>query len=295
MRLSRVIAGLVLAVVPIAVATSVHANNSAERAEVARIRAHFDSVLVELNARDVSALSREQRHNRAWLVTTLGAYRDRGVFPRNYDFPDRAMPYFVDRKTGTLCAVAHLLESTGRRDIVNRVAATNNNVWVADLAGDAALARWLDANGLTLAEAARIQVPYVEPVSRAEEARNVAFIVAAPAALGVATVTSIWNAFGHRRAVSWSGVASGAVTATTGFWLMSASGAPGAAVKAGMVTAAIGGLSLIASTQSIVRRHEIANAAREEERKRAVAATFAPLVGTAQSRPTVGASLSLKF
>jgi hypothetical protein len=300
MRLSRVIAGLVLAVASVAVATSVHATNIAERAEVARIRAHFDSVLVELEARDVSTLSREQRGNRARLVMTLADYRDRGVFPRNYDFPDRAMPYFVDRKTGTLCAVAHLLESTGRRDIVNRVAATNNNVWVADLAGDAALARWLEANGLTLAEAARIQVPYVEPMSRAEQARNVAFIVAAPTALGVAAVTSVWNSLGnadgHRRAVSWSGAASGAVAATAGLWLATRSDAPGVATKVGGVTAAVGALSLLVSAQSIARHHEIASAEREAERKRAVAeATFAPLVGTAQSRPTVGATLSLRF
>src|SRR5688572_19319569 len=102
-------------------------------AEVARIRAHFDSVLVELAARDLSTLTVAQRANRSGLVTTLVAYRERGVFPHNYDFPGEAVPYFVDRKTGTLCAVAHLLASTGRRDIVDRVARADNNVWVPSL------------------------------------------------------------------------------------------------------------------------------------------------------------------
>ena len=77
------------------------------------------------------------------LIATLDAYRDRGLFPRNYDFPGQLMPYFFDRKTGVLCAVAHLLESTGRRDIVDRVAQMNNDVWVAELAPDSAFGTWL--------------------------------------------------------------------------------------------------------------------------------------------------------
>src|SRR5258705_452973 len=55
--------------------------------EVGRVRAHFDSVLSELGARDVSALTDAQRARRAELVTALRVYRDRGVFPNNYDFP----------------------------------------------------------------------------------------------------------------------------------------------------------------------------------------------------------------
>ena len=132
---------------------------SAER-ETARIRAHFDSVLAELGERSVGGLTSEQRARRATVIAMLRAYRDRGAFPRNYDFPGEATPYFVDRETGVLCAVAHLLESTGRRDIVDRVAAANNNVWVGELAEDAELEGWLREHGLTLEEAARIQVPY---------------------------------------------------------------------------------------------------------------------------------------
>ena len=135
---------------------------SGRAAEVARIRAHFDSVLTELPARELTALTPAKRGRRVAALTTLRAYRTRGDFPHNYDFPGQAVPYFVDRGTGTLCAVAHLLATSGRRDIVDRVARTDNNVWVAALAGDTAFTHWLDANGLTLAEAARIQVPYME-------------------------------------------------------------------------------------------------------------------------------------
>src|SRR5215207_3379955 len=147
MRASGLIAVLAFVAAPLGLAPSVHAGGPAER-EVSRIRAHFDSVLTELAHRDVATLSASQRGNRARLMTTLAAYRDRGVFPHNYDFADRAVPYFIDRKTGTRCAVAHLLESTGRRDVVDRVARMNNNVWVAELASDTALASWLDANGI---------------------------------------------------------------------------------------------------------------------------------------------------
>jgi hypothetical protein len=161
-----VVSALAAALAVLAAASPATPRTGAERAEVQRIRVHFDSVLAELPGRDLSGLTPVQRRKRAVLVTTLQAYRDRGVFPHNYDFPGRAVPYFVDRRTGTLCAVAHLLESTGRRDIVDRVARSDNNVWVPQLARDTAFTAWLDANGLTLAEAARIQVPYVAPAPR---------------------------------------------------------------------------------------------------------------------------------
>src|SRR5213075_961843 len=108
-----------------------------------------------------------QLARRAAAISTLRGYRNRGVFPHNYDFPGQAVPYFVDRKTGTLCAVAHLLASTGHRDIVDRVSKTDNNILVPQLAGDSAFSAWLSDNGLTLEEAAHIQVPYAQPTSSA--------------------------------------------------------------------------------------------------------------------------------
>lgn len=104
---------------------------------------------------------------------------------RPYVFPGRAVPYFVDRKTGVLCAVAHLLESTGRRDVVDRVAALDNNIWVAQLAGDTAFRRWLDTHSLTSTEAARIQVPYQE------RAAFNPYTVSSVAVLGLSIGTSV--------------------------------------------------------------------------------------------------------
>jgi hypothetical protein len=70
-------------------------------------------VLRELPGREPAALGSAPRARRRALLDTLRAYRDRGDFPHNYDFPGRAVPYFVDRGTSTLCAVAYLLAASG--------------------------------------------------------------------------------------------------------------------------------------------------------------------------------------
>src|SRR5512140_2947998 len=117
MRLNRSVVAAALAVASLVLVAgkgrATPASLDRDATEVHRIRVHFDSVLAGLGRRDLSGLSTEQRSRRASLMTTLRAYQARGVFPHNYDFPGRATPYFVDRKTGTLCAVAHLLASTG--------------------------------------------------------------------------------------------------------------------------------------------------------------------------------------
>ena len=255
-----------------------HGATDGEPAQVARIRAHFDSVLVELAARDVGALTPAQLERRAALVSALAAYRDRGLFPKNYDFPGQAVPYFVDPHTGVLCAVAHLLESTGRRDIVDRVSRGDNNVWVPQLANDTAFTGWLSAQGITLAEAARIQVPYVQPTSKAEEARNVAFISVAPFAIGGAAITSLMNALGnadgHRTRVSKIGLVSGVVTTAMGVALV---GKSGIAPAVGASAIAVGGTSIALSTRSI-RRNAAIVSAREAAREREVAAAVQPTV-----------------
>jgi len=130
-----------------------------ERREVRRLRSHFDSVLLELEAADVSALSRAQQARRARHIVALRAYRDYAVFPRNEGGSSYAIPYFVDR-LGTHCAMAHLIARSGRADIVSRIAAERNNAFIRELADDTALVAWLDREGLTRTEAARIQPSY---------------------------------------------------------------------------------------------------------------------------------------
>ena len=272
-------------------------SSSGRAVEVGRIRVHFDSVLAELEGRDVAALGAAQRANRNTLLARLRAYRDRGVFPHNYDFPGEAVPYFVDRETGTLCAVAHLLASSGRRDIVDRVARADNNVRVAQLAGDTAFATWLDANGLTLSEAARIQVPYAGPapspvVSSPSRSRVAA---ALPVALGASALAGAWNAFanadGHSRVANAIGFGSGLAAMGLGASQMGRQNVPQAT---SLTTAAVGGLSVALSARSLHRHRMIAAAEREAARRSRVSdATIAPIIPVGGS--AAGVSVSFRF
>ena len=69
------------------------------------------------------------------------------------------MPFFRDGY-GALCAMAYLIERSGRRDLADRVALTRNNAFIAELANDPELRVWLDSVGLSVTEAARIQPTY---------------------------------------------------------------------------------------------------------------------------------------
>jgi hypothetical protein len=269
------------------------ASDTPEHREVVRIQAHFDSVLSELASSTVSR-DAETSARRAALVRTLRAYRDAGVFPHNYDFPGQAVPYFVDRGTGTLCAVAHLLANTGRRDIVDRVARTNNNVWVAELAGDTAFTRWLDVNGISLAEAARIQVPYMETPTGAQVARQNAFMILAPAALGTATVTAMMNAMGnadgHSRTTRILGISAGALSVAAGSLVVAKVDDDRQKIGAGAI--AMGGLSIALASRATHRHRAIVSQQREVERSRSVQASLSPMIGAGGSG---GISLAIRY
>lgn len=128
-------------------------------AEVRRLRAHFDSVDSELRGRNVSRLTSSQLAQRERLIAWLVEYRNAGVFPVNDRFPGRMVPFFRDSK-GTLCAMAYLIDRSGRRDLVDRIAQTQNNAFIPDLASDPQLGAWLQGVGITVSEAARIQPSY---------------------------------------------------------------------------------------------------------------------------------------
>jgi hypothetical protein len=131
--------------------------------EVARLQAHFDSVDAELRHAGGPQLTSSQRMARATLIGWLQQYRDAGEFPQNKQFANRAMPFFRDDH-GALCAMAYLIDRSGRRDLVDRIAMTRNNAFIAELADDPALHAWLGSVGLSVNEAARIQPTYTPMV-----------------------------------------------------------------------------------------------------------------------------------
>jgi hypothetical protein len=294
--LSAIVVGVILAgrTRGEAEATAVDRHAVGHAYEVRRIRMHFDSVLSELRTRDVSTLSSEQAQRRSALVTVLEKYRNRGLFPHNRDFPGEAIPYFIDRPTGTLCAVAHLLESTGRRDIVDAVAAMDNNVWVKDLAGNREFEGWLEQHGLTLDEAARIQVPYVgddivpEPQVSALYSRGTSTAV-----VGATAALSLWNAFANRNGqqgiASLAGIAAGVAAAGYGSAVM----ATGDASRGvGAMSLAAGGISTFLATRGFLRQRHLASEAKKAQL--AARTTVTPIVPL-DGKSGAGLSVSIKF
>jgi hypothetical protein len=114
-------------------------------------------MLVALRAAPSRGTTRVRRRREA-MISALAAYRARGRFPKNDRFATRA-PFFVDAHD-TRCAMAALVEASGERALVERIATRANNAYIAELAADAELVAWLAAHGLSLDEAARIQPNY---------------------------------------------------------------------------------------------------------------------------------------
>ena len=262
--------------------------------EVRRIQAHFDSVLSELQSREVGQLTASQQAERSKLMGVLAAYRDRGVFPHNRDFAGQAIPYFIDRPTGTLCAVAHLLESTGRRDIVDAVAAMDNNVWVDELAGNRQFESWLDQHGLTLAEAARIQVPYVGDGIVPEPEISTRFsTLNASLVIGGATALTAWNAFANRNGqqgiASIAGMAAGAVAMGYGGALMASNEAPR---SVGALSIAAGGISALLATRGFFKQRHLAAEAKKAQN---VARTTVTPIVPVNGQNGAGVSVTIRF
>ncbi len=147
-----------VAVVVISLAAACADSGAPANPEVARLQRHFATVDAELRAADLSQLQPAQRIARAAAVERLRRYSDRGVFPHNHGRIGRT-PFFVDAH-GTRCAMAHLIEEAGGGELVATIAGSRNNAYVPELADDPELVAWLDRNGLSAAEAARIQPAY---------------------------------------------------------------------------------------------------------------------------------------
>jgi len=280
-------------------AAAAHLASAGHAAEVRRLQAHFDSVLVELAARDVAGLAPAARARRLALVETLRAYRDRGEFPHNRDVPGVPTPFFVDRETGVLCAVAHLLAASGRRDIVDRVARADNDVWVPQLAGDTAFTAWLDDAGLTLAEAARIQAPYIGDEPPPPSPTHSGSLTAASAAtVGGALAASYLNLRANATGGSRLGTALGLTAGAAAIGLGSAGLSEGRVSPAlGAANVAVGVASAWLSTRGLLRHRRVAAEQREATQRRhaedAPRATFSPVLPVDGSR--AGLAVSVRF
>jgi hypothetical protein len=135
----------------------------ARSAEVARVSHHIERAERHAARQDVSRLGHVQRILRQLLLQELARYRAGGRFPKNRDFGERT-PYFVDAG-GVRCAMAHLLELGGEGALVEQIARERNNARIRELVDEPRLLAWLDAAGLSVAEAAAIQPTYCSDVT----------------------------------------------------------------------------------------------------------------------------------
>jgi hypothetical protein len=131
--------------------------------EQLRIREHLERVEADLRAAPPRGLSPAQTEARARRLDDLRAYRLRGEFPRNPDYPDSLVPYFIDAR-GVACAVGQLVIASGQREFAEEIARTRNHAYIREIE-DGRLAAWAEASGLTLEECARIQPSYGGPIT----------------------------------------------------------------------------------------------------------------------------------
>lgn len=158
----RTLLGSLFAALIVLVTARAHAQQPllhAVEADQIRIRAHLERVIEELRAADVSQLSDAQRAARATNIERLVAYRLRGEFPHgNAAQPGRRVPTFIDAD-GRACAMGQLVIESGAESVAREIAATQNYARVPEITHQA-LSGWLVANGMTLAEATRVQPSY---------------------------------------------------------------------------------------------------------------------------------------
>lgn len=188
--------------------------NAHIRAEAARLRAHFDAVDGELRAREIPELAADRGERRAQLIAWLREYRQAGEFPLNDRYADSATPIFRDAD-GTLCAMAYLIERSGRGDIVDRIARTRNTAYIHELTDDVELVAWLEEHGLGADEAARIQPAYgsYEP-DEAEVSGD--YVLASVALAGTSLFASYVNVTRATRMSGVLGLVAGVSTTAAG-------------------------------------------------------------------------------
>lgn len=234
--------------------------------EVLRLQRHFAVVLQELRARDVSGLTNEQRAARATHLERLAAYAARGVFPKNTDFSGQRVPYFIDH-AGTRCAMAYLIEQSGSGAYVAAVNRRMNNAYIDQIARDAelgdALTAWLAANGLSQAEAARIQPSYdgggccvIDPPAEKPATVATGYKIGTGAVITSGVASLLLNAThlergSAQRTVGWVGVGTGVMGLTLGAVAL-IEGQQYSTL--GLLNVGVGAVATVAGLQSILSR-----------------------------------------
>ncbi len=129
-----------------------------------RIQKHLEAVESDLRLHTPTGLTVEQKKARAQRLDALHEYWVRGEFPKNRDYPDSLVPYFIDAE-GVPCAVGYLVIVSGHKDFAEDIVRKQNHAYIREIK-DPRLARWAKQSGLTLEECAHIQPTYGPPTIR---------------------------------------------------------------------------------------------------------------------------------
>lgn len=113
-----------------------------------------------------AAWEKELRAARAEQIARLKTYAARGEFAMNLS--GGGLSFVWRDAEGRLCAMAHLVNASGRSDLVDQVAREHNDLQLASVK-DGALHEWMLRSGLTKEEIQLVQEPaFVVQPNRAE-------------------------------------------------------------------------------------------------------------------------------
>jgi hypothetical protein len=107
---------------------------------------------------DRAAIRAKLAQNRTANLARFRVYQKKGTFPNN-TYADGKLNVWRDQ-LGNLCAAATIINASGQTDLVMRTADQNNFIRLADVT-QGPLMDWILTSGLTQAEIAAIQEPFM--------------------------------------------------------------------------------------------------------------------------------------
>jgi hypothetical protein len=122
------------------------------------VSAELTAPITRLQPPSRSELRAKLAQNRKLNLGRFRAYQAKGVFPSNTFTPGK-LNVWIDNG-GNLCAAATIINASGQSDLVQQVGIDNNFIRLADVT-DGALMDWILTSGLTQAEIAAIQEPFM--------------------------------------------------------------------------------------------------------------------------------------
>lgn len=125
--------------------------------------APHDEVRVALPIRvapDRAEVKKALEKRRAKNLAAFRQYRKAGVYPHN-TFRFGPMNIWMDAQ-GHLCAAATMIAKDGKRELVDEIARTDNQIRLMNVT-EGALLDWILTSGLTIEEIDMIQAPMVMP------------------------------------------------------------------------------------------------------------------------------------